>query len=719
MTKYHLKGLDCANCANEIETELRKNKGLEFATVNFATKTLALDADSEELARSIIVNLEPAVELLRADTVAAHEEEGPEREPIVRIITSAVLLAVGTIFGRQLREMPGSFAEYIVFLPAYFLVGYPVLKGAWANLRRGRIFNEMFLMAIATIGAIALGQLAEAVGVMLFYSVGEYLQELAVARSRSSISRLMNLRPEFARVIADGEGRIVDPEAVSVGDFVEVRPGERIPLDGEVVEGYSFVDTSSLTGESLPASIGVGDKVKAGYVNDSGRFLIKVSLSFGQSSAARILDLVENAAASKAPTERFMTRIAAVYTPFVVISAVLIAFLPPLFVPGASLATWASRALVLLVISCPCALVISIPLGYFGGVGSASRNKILVKGANHLDALLKVDTVVFDKTGTLTKGSFEVVEVAAAKGFSRGEVLSFAAAAERLSPHPIARAIRRAGSAGTAGDSKTGGGDYSGDGGGEFDTISSEILEVKGKGVSAIVGGHRVLAGNEGFLAENGVAVEQSSCAGTVVYLAVDGCYAGRILVADAVKDEAASTVRELRALGVRRVVMLSGDRESAVKEIAASIGVDEYFAGLLPENKVERLDALKVSTPAGKNVVFVGDGMNDAPVLMRADVGIAMGGLGSDAAIEAADVVIMDDHIGRVPVAMKIAAFTRRIVMENVIFALGVKATFLLLGTSGEANMWEAVIADVGVTLLATLNSIRAAKFDTPVSRR
>ncbi|HWR11700.1 MAG TPA: heavy metal translocating P-type ATPase [Rectinemataceae bacterium] len=701
MTKYYMKGLDCANCANKIENELRKNKGFEFATVNFATKTLALDADSEELAKSIIGNIEPSVELVRADSGAPKEEEALGTWSIVRIIASAVLLLVGILFGRQLRATAGDFAEYVVLVPAYLLVGYPVLKNAWMDLLRGRIFNEMFLMAIATVGAFAIGQLPEAVGVMLFYSVGEYLQERAVARSRSSISRLMNLRPEFARIVTAGQGRIVDPEQVIVGDVVEVRPGERIPLDGTIVEGDSFVDTSSLTGEAVPRSVGIGEAVKAGYVNDTGRILVEASAPFGQSSAARILDLVENAATHKAPTEKFITKVAAYYTPFVVISAAIIAFVPPLLIPGATLSDWLYRALVLLVISCPCALVISIPLGYFGGVGSASRHKILVKGANSLDALLKVDTVVFDKTGTLTKGVFEVVKVDAAHEFSAEQVLRYAAAAERYSPHPIARAIRKASL-----DCET-------------DEVG-EVREVKGRGVSAIVASRNVLAGNESFLKSEGVAIEGGMArAGTLVHVAVDGTYAGQILVADLLKDEAATIAGQLKSLGVRRVVMLTGDRESAAAEIAAAVGLDEYFAGLLPEDKVARLEALKASAPAGEKVVFVGDGMNDAPVLMRADLGIAMGGLGSDAAIEASDIVIMDDEIGRIPLAMRIAAFTRRIVVQNVVFSLGVKALFLLLGAAGEANMWEAVIADVGVALLATLNSIRAAKFDSPRSPR
>lgn len=722
MTRYKLKGLDCANCAAKIETELRKNKGFEFATVNFATKTLALDSDAGDKARILVGAIDPAVEVIRADEAVAAEEYSYGRGSLLRIAISAVLLIIGILMGERLRAAFGAYADYALFMPAYLLVGFHVLKKAGADLVRGRIFNEMFLMAIATLGAIAIGQMPEAVGVMLFYSVGEYLQERAVAKSRSSISRLMDLRPEFARVIGSRKGnidlssaRLVEPESVAVGEIVEVRPGERVPLDGEVIEGESFMDTSSLTGEAVPRSVGIGEAVKAAYVNDTGRILMEVTAPFGQSSAARILDLVENAATHKAPTEKFITKVAAYYTPFVVISAALIAFVPPLLIPGATLSDWLYRSLVLLVISCPCALVISIPLGYFGGVGSASRHKILVKGANSLDALLKVDTVVFDKTGTLTKGVFEVVKVDAANEFSAGQVLRYAAAAERYSPHPIAGAIRKAGE---AEKSDEGSGDAGA--GSVAEVALGEVREVKGRGVSASVDGRKVLAGNEGFLKGEGVAIEAGmKREGTLVHVAVDGTYAGQILVADVLKDEAASIVGQLKSLGVRRVVMLTGDRESAAAEIAAAVGVDEYFAGLLPEDKVARLEALKAAAPTGVRVVFVGDGMNDAPVLMRADLGIAMGGLGSDAAIEASDIVIMDDEIGRIPLAMRIAVFTRHIVMQNIVFALGVKAAFLLLGAAGAANMWEAVIADVGVALLATLNSIRAAKFDSPRSPR
>jgi len=729
MTKYTLEGLDCPDCANKLERELRKRPGLAGATINFPMKTLLLDAEAENAAREAIAEIEPEVRLERADAPGAREQETGDMSPLIRMGAAALIFVAGLLFGGRLRATLGAVAEYAVYLSAYALVGYPVLKSALFNLFRGKVFDEMFLMSIASIGAIAIGQLPEAVGVMLFYSAGEYLQERAVAKSRRSIAALMDLRPEFARVISGGEARLVEPAAVTVGDIVEVRPGERVPLDGDVIEGESFMDTSSLTGESAPLEAVPGTAVRAGYVNDSGRILVKVAAPFGQSSVARILELVENSAARKAPAEKFMTRIAAVYTPFVVITASLIAIVPPIVVPGAAFSDWLYRALVLLVISCPCAFVISIPLGYFGGVGNASRHKILVKGADSLDALLAVDTVVVDKTGTLTKGSFEVAGVDCAPGFNREQVLGWAAAAERFSPHPIAAAVRKAGSlidlpgaadaeaplSGELADAEPAERVLAAEVEAARDAAS--IREWKGKGVSASVDGRAILAGTAPFLSENGIRMpgrgEADLGAATLVHVAVDGSYAGRIAVSDVLKEGAAEAVRALRKAGVKRVVMLTGDREAAAAGAAAAAGVDEYASGLLPEDKVSRLEAIKAALPAGRKVAFVGDGMNDAPVLMRADIGIAMGGLGSDAAIEAADVVIMDDKIERLPIALRIAALTRRIVMQNIVFSLGVKAAFLALGAFGEASMWEAVIADVGVALLAVVNAMRATRMN------
>jgi Cd2+/Zn2+-exporting ATPase len=684
MTKYLLQGLDCASCANEIEKALQKVEGLSAVQVNFATQSVVLDPQWVGRAQTVIDAVEPGVVLVSAQRQGEPKPDSHEgRAHALRLAATLVLLAFGLF---------SPWGANAALLAAYVLVGYPVLWSAARNIARGQVFNEMFLMSLATVGALAIGQWPEAVGVMLFYSVGEYLQDRAVARSRTSIAGLLNLRPDFARVLVDGSAQTRAPEGVAVGDLVEVLPGERVPLDGEVVEGQSFVDTASLTGESVPRQVSPGSLVLSGFVNDHGRLLVRVTRPFGQSSAARILDLVENAAAHKAPTEKFITRFAAYYTPAIVLISALVAVVPPLVFPGATFQEWIYRALVILVISCPCALVLSIPLGYFGGLGGASRNKLLVKGAHFLDALTRVDTVVFDKTGTLTQGVFAVAEVRPRNGFTREQLLGWAAAAESRSAHPIARSIREA----CPGASP----------------VASDVSEVKGHGVIAVVGGQTVVAGNDRLLHREAIDHEDCDVAGTVVFVAVDGAYAGYLVVSDRVKDEAVQTVAELRRQGVRRLVMLTGDDTSVAQRVADQLGLDACFAEQLPEDKVRNLEQLMQSAPAGRKVVFVGDGMNDAPVLVRADVGFAMGGLGSDAAIEAADVVVMDDHLARVPQALRLAAFTRRVVLQNIAFALAVKGLFVVAGALGAANMWEAVVADVGVSLLAVLNAMRTIRY-------
>lgn len=699
MAKYRINGLDCAQCANEIETALRKVEGLESSRVSFATKVVQLNSDLEATARQIIARVEPGASLSALGAENNEEHEGSPRH-MPRIIVSGLLFALGTIFNQFLHDTPYSVAEYAVLISAYLIIGYPVLRSAAFSLVRGQVFNEMFLMSIATLGALIIHQIPEAVGVMLFYSVGEYFQEKAVDKSRRSIASLMDLRPESARVLVDEVRQTVPPASVTVGSLIEVLPGERIPLDGTVSEGSSFVETSSLTGESVPRRVSPGDAVLAGFVNDDSRLLIRTTKEFGQTAVARILELVEDAASQKAPTEKFISRFAAVYTPIVVIAAALVAFLPPLLLPDATLREWAYRALVLLVISCPCALVISIPLGYFGGIGGASRNKLLIKGANHVDALTKVDTVVFDKTGTLTEGVFVVNEVTTRNGFAKGDLLRWAAAAESHSTHPIAKSIREA--AGTNQESAT------------------DVTEVKGHGVLAQIGGHRVLVGNDRLLHRENIEHQDCDVEGTVVYIAVDGKYAGYLVISDRIKAEAKGVVKELKSLGVRRTVMLTGDNETTARGVAAQVGVDGFFAELLPEDKVSRLEELIGSVKERGKVVFVGDGMNDAPVLMRSDIGFAMGGLGSDAAIEAADVVVMDDDIGRIPLALRIATFTRRVVTQNIVVAMGVKAVFIGLGAIGVANMWEAVIADVGVALLSVFNAMRTVHFaDADVAKK
>ena len=665
--------------------------------------------------------------MLKASSSAFGEPEAPKEsrenktsnKALARIVLAGVLFLIGAIFNSVLHATPFSIAEYAVLVPAYLLVGGPVLLAAFQNIRNGKVFDEMFLMSIATIGAMIIHQLPEAVGVMLFYAVGEYLQDLAVDRSRGSIAALMDLRPESARIFEKNEGskeaeelnkidrledsgtgirRLVSPEEVPVGALIEVLPGERIPLDGEVIEGSSAVDTSSLTGESIPRNVNPGDKVLAGFVNDGGRLLVCVEKGFGQTAVARILELVEEAESHKAPTEKFISRFAAIYTPVVVAIAAIIAIVPPIVMPSpsfaASLSKWVYRALVLLVISCPCALVVSIPLSYFGGIGSAARKKLLIKGANHIDTLAKVDTIVFDKTGTLTEGHFSVLEVVPRNGFSKEQLLIWASAAESKSMHPIARSICAARSIYAGAISK--------------EQEAEDIQELKGFGVIARVGGHEIIVGNDRLLHKEKIIHKDCDVDGTVAYVIVDRSYAGYLIIADAIKQGAAEAIASLKQLGLRKTAMLSGDSESVAKNVAKRLGIDEFYAELLPDQKVAQLDKLKEDHKKDGSIVFVGDGMNDAPVLIHADLGIAMGGLGSDAAIEAADVVVMDDDIRRIPLALRIAKFTRKIVLQNIVFALSVKGAFIILGSVGVANMWEAVIADVGVSLLAVMNSLR-----------
>ena len=664
---------------------------------------------------------------LKASNLALGEPEAPKEsrenktsnKTLARIVLAGVLFLIGSIFNTALHTTPFSIAEYIVLVPAYLLVGGPVLLAAFRNIRHGKVFDEMFLMSIATIGAMIIHQLPEAVGVMLFYTVGEYLQDLAVDRSRGSIAALMDLRPEWARVFEKNKGskeadelnkidgleysgtgirRLVSPEEVPVGALIEVLPGERIPLDGEVIEGSSAVDTSSLTGESIPRNVNPGDKVLAGFVNDGGRLLVYVEKGFGQTAVARILELVEEAESHKAPTEKFISRFAAIYTPVVVAIAAIIAIVPPIVMPSpsfvASLSKWVYRALVLLVISCPCALVVSIPLSYFGGIGSAARKKLLIKGANHIDTLAKVDTIVFDKTGTLTEGHFSVLEVVPRNGFSKEQLLIWASAAESKSMHPIARSICAARSIYAGAISK--------------EQEAEDIQELKGFGVIARIGGHEIIVGNDRLLHKEKIIHEDCDVDGTVAYVIVDRSYAGYLIIADAIKQGAAEAVESLRQLGLRKAVMLSGDAVSVAENVAKRLKLDEFYAELLPNQKVERLEKIREDRQKNGSIVFVGDGMNDAPVLIHADLGIAMGGLGSDAAIEAADVVVMDDDIRRIPLALRIAKFTRKIVLQNIVFALLAKVAFIILGSLGIANMWEAVIADVGVSLLAVMNSLR-----------
>ncbi len=609
--------------------------------------------------------------------------------PILKLAGAIALFVLGLIFQDSLRSTPGAIGEYLVFLAVYFLSGWTVLTTAGRNILKGEIFDENFLMTVATLGAIALQELPEAAGVMLFFNIGEMFQEFSVSRSRRSIQSLLEVRPDSAHLYINGEVQTVDPDTVAVGETILVKPGEKVPLDGEVLDGTSQVDTSALTGESVPQGVTAGDRVLAGSINQSGLLKIRTTRLFGESSIAKILDLVENASSKKAKPEKFITKFARIYTPIVVGLSLLVALIPPLVIPGATSQEWVYRALVILVISCPCGLVISIPLAYFGGVGCAAKQGILVKGSTFLDTLRDINTVVFDKTGTLTKGVFAVNQIVTHNGYSSDELLETAAKVEAHSNHPIARAIRDA--YGEAID---------------FNEISN-YEEISGHGIRANVLEKSVLAGNDRLLHRENIDHDRSVCQldSAVAHLVVDRNYIGYISIEDDIKEDAAPAIHQLQELGIDRAVMLTGDNDLIAAKIANKLGLDDYRANLLPEDKVTALEGI---LRGDRKVAYVGDGINDAPVLARADIGIAMGGLGSDAAIETADAVIASDAPSKLPQAVRIARQTYRIVWQNIGFAMGIKALFIGLGAIGIATMWGAVFADVGVALLAILNATR-----------
>ena len=603
-----------------------------------------------------------------------------------RIAAAALLFLLGMLCGEGT-------AGTVLFLTAYVLVGADVLWRAAVNLRQGHLFGEHFLMSTATLGALALGDYAEAAAVMLLYQLGEFLQDRAVQRARRSITALMDIRPDTARVLMDGREEVVHPEAVAVGSMIRIYPGERVPLDGTVTAGESTLDTAALTGESLPRTVHTGDTLLSGCVNITGALTVRVTAAYAQSAAARILDLVEEAADKKSRTEAFITRFARIYTPVVVCAALAIAVLPPL-ITGDVFAPWVYRALTFLVISCPCALVISVPLTFFAGLGAASRAGLLVKGSSYLDALARTDTVVFDKTGTLTEGNLRVTRILPAAGTTEQEVLARAAAAEQHSSHPMARAVMRA-------FAECGG----------TPAAVHDIEEHAGRGITARSEERIICIGTHAYLSESGVTDLPPAAATGAIWLAVNGAYAGMICVADTVRAGAADTVRALREHGVRETVMLTGDARPAAQSVAASVGIDTVYAELLPQDKAAHLERLLAAERAGRTLAYIGDGINDAPVLARADIGIAMGGIGADAAIEAADVVLMTDEPRRLVSLLALARRTVRIARENIALAVGIKAAVLLLGALGWVNLWAAIFADVGVTLLAVLNAMRAMR--------
>ncbi|EJQ54469.1 Heavy metal translocating P-type ATPase [Bacillus mycoides] len=695
---FVLEGLDCANCAMKIENKVKEMPTVSEATVDFVSKKLRVEVANKRELESTVQNIKNVVQKLEPDVKVVREEEkghdhghdhgdGNVKKMIGRLVVGGILTGIAALAGLpQMITIP-------LFVLAYLLIGGDIVWRAVRNITRGQVFDENFLMAIATVGAFAIQQYSEAVAVMLFYQVGELFQSIAVNRSRKSITSLMDIRPDYANVKVGNETKQVSPEDVQIGDYIIVKPGEKVPLDGKVVEGTSMMDTSALTGESVPREVEVGNDVLSGFVNQNGVLTVEVTKEFGESTVSKILDLVQNASSKKAPTENFITKFARYYTPVVVITAAIMAFIPPLILEGSTFSEWIYRALVFLVISCPCALVVSIPLGFFGGIGGASKSGILVKGSNYLEALNDVKYIVFDKTGTLTKGVFKVTKMEPSEGITAEELLEYAAFAEVYSNHPIAQSIRKA-----YGESID-------------ENAIEDYSEISGHGTVVKVQGKEIFAGNAKLMRKENITFKQPNTVGTLVHVAVDGKYAGYIVISDEVKEDSKQAIQKLKELGIKKTVMLTGDAKSVGEVVGKELGLDEVHAELLPHQKVEEIEKIDAAKRGKEKIAFVGDGINDTPVLARADVGIAMGGLGSDAAIEAADIVIMTDEPSKIATAVKIAKRTRSIVWQNIIFALGVKGLVLLLGAFGIATMWEAVFSDVGVTLLAVLNAMRVLR--------
>lgn len=718
--KLYLEGLDCGNCAAKIEDRINKLSEVEEASLNFSAGTILIKSknieNKDEIIKKsteIIVQLEPHVKVTTENNEEKenyasgdcccgencrknhhehnhehghnHQHGGFRKKDIIAFIVALIFYVIGII----IKDKSG--LSVIPFIISYIIVGGEVIFTALKNIRKGEIFDENFLMTIATIGAFAIGDYAEAVAVMIFYSIGEMFQGYAVGKSRKSISSLMNIRPDYANLLVLGKETKVSPEEIKINDIILVKPGEKIPLDGVVIRGEAVIDTTALTGESLPREVKEGNEVLSGTICKNSPIEVKVTKVFGESTVSKILQLVEEAGSKKAKTEKFITKFAKYYTPAVVMVAFCIAIIPTITGFG-EFSQWLYRALIFLVVSCPCALVVSIPLSFFGGIGAASKKGILIKGGNYLEALNSVNKVIFDKTGTLTKGIFKVTEINPVGDYTKEELLECAAYAEKYSNHPIAESIKKA----FGRDINV--------------SLIKDYKELSGKGIVAIIDGREILAGNHKLMEEKDILLEGIPEGGTIINVAIDKEFIGYIKISDEIKEDSSRAIEELKLIGVKECIMLTGDSKKVAEEVASSIGITNVYSELLPQDKVYKIEEI-INEDKNSKVIFVGDGINDAPVLARADIGIAMGGIGSDAAIEAADIVIMTDEPSKISEGIKIARKTSQIVKQNIVFALGVKVLVMILATVGLGNMWEAVFADVGVTLVAVLNTMRILK--------
>ena len=684
-----LEGLNCANCARKIEEKVGRMEGVKESNLNFTTTTLNVKLEKKVKEEHVINEIKKIVEALEPHVKVEKKVYGKATIKKAKFTVKSTLIIGAVLY---LFAVIGDFQGtlgLILFGASYLLIGGEVVLTAIKNIAKGQVFDENFLMTVATIGAFTINQYPEAVAVMLFYEIGETIQGYAVNKTRSSISSLMDIRAEYANLIMNGKEEKVSPETVKVEDVILVKPGEKVPLDGVVIEGESFIDTSVLTGESVPRKIVPNDEILSGGINTSGLLKVKVTKKFGESTVSRILEMVENAASKKADTEKFITKFAKVYTPIVVVLAILIAVIPSIFIKDALFSTWLYRALVFLVVSCPCALVVSVPLGFFAGIGGASKKGVLVKGSNYLELLKDLETVVFDKTGTLTEGVFSVTEINT-NGIDKEKLIEVAAMAESFSNHPIAISIIK---------------EY----GKEIDKeVIKEYKEISGHGIKAVINNEEVLVGNSKLMNEFNILYNEVDSIGTVVYCAINGEFKGSIVISDKIKENAVEALINLKKAGVKKTVMLTGDNKKTAYKVGEKINIDEVHSELLPLDKVKEVEELLKRSNKNGKLAFVGDGVNDAPVLARADIGIAMGGIGSDAAIEAADIVLMKDDINALVDAINVSKKTNKILWQNIVFALGIKILVMVLGTFGIANMWTAVFADVGVTIIAIINSTR-----------